>query len=92
MILFTYTICGEYLVERFSHAFMSSNFYSSIKQFSQEMLPNLVEKMKQQNIFDIWMSKGTHYVFNFVINFLGIDQNPKHVTITLFEAIDSTKQ
>jgi hypothetical protein len=38
------------------------------------------------------MSKGTHYVFNFVINFLGIDQNPKHVTITLFEAIDSTKQ
>jgi hypothetical protein len=46
MFFFTYTICGEYLVEAFSHAFMSSKFYSS-----QEMLPNLVEKMKQQYIF-----------------------------------------
>jgi hypothetical protein len=51
MIFFTYTICGEYLVEAFNHAFMFSNFYSSIKQFWQEMLPNLVEKMKQQKIF-----------------------------------------
>ncbi len=51
IIIFTYIICVEYLVEAFNHAFMSSNFYSSIKQFSREILPNLVEKMKQQYIF-----------------------------------------
>jgi hypothetical protein len=51
MIFLTYRICAEYLVEAFSHSFMSSIFYSSIKQFSREILPNLVEKMKQQYIF-----------------------------------------
>jgi hypothetical protein len=51
IIVFTYIICGEYLVKAFNHAFMSSNFYSSIKQFSREILPNLMEKMKQQYIF-----------------------------------------
>ncbi len=37
--------------------------------------------------FDLWMSKGAHNIFALVINFLGFDWQPKHVTIGLFEAI-----
>jgi len=40
--------------------------------------------------FDLWMSKGAHYVFVLVIVFLGFDWNPKHVTFGLFEAIETT--
>jgi hypothetical protein len=33
------------------------------------------------------MSKGAHDLFALVINFLGLDLQPKHVTIGLFEAL-----
>jgi hypothetical protein len=36
-------------------------------------------------IFDLWMSKGAHDVFVLMINFLGSDWKPKHVTLGLFE-------
>jgi hypothetical protein len=75
------------------------------KQFSHEILPNLVEKTKQIYVlpkltncisaiasFDLWMSKGAHDIFSFVINFLGCDWQPKHITIGLFEAIEITEQ
>jgi hypothetical protein len=36
------------------------------------------------------MSKGAHDVFELVINFLGNDWQLKHVTISLFEASETT--
>ncbi len=35
------------------------------------------------------MSKGAYNIFAFVIYFLGVDQQPKHITIGLFEAFDT---
>jgi hypothetical protein len=75
------------------------------KQFSQETLPNLVEKTKEVYVlpkltncifaitsFDIWMSKGAHDIFVLVINLLGSDWQPKQVTINLFEVTKITGQ
>jgi len=42
--------------------------------------------------FDLWMSKGTYDVFAMVITFLCNDWQPKHVSISLFEAIKKTRQ
>jgi hypothetical protein len=42
--------------------------------------------------FDLWMSKGAHDIFGLVINFLGSDWQPKHVTIGLFQAIKTNGQ
>ncbi len=42
--------------------------------------------------FDLWMSKGAHDVFVLIMNFLGFDWKPKHVTFGLFEAIETTGQ
>ncbi len=79
--------------------------FPSKKQFSQEILPNLVEKTKQIYVlqkltncifattsFDLWMSKGAHDIFVLIINFLGCDWQPKQVIIGLFEAIKITRQ
>jgi hypothetical protein len=35
------------------------------------------------------MSKGAYDIFALVINFLGTDWQPKHITIGLFEAMDT---
>jgi hypothetical protein len=61
-------------------------FFLSIKQFSHELLPKLVEKTKQLYVFtnltncqfvksfDLWMSKAIHDVFALMINiFLNVD-------------------
>jgi hypothetical protein len=74
-------------------------FFLTLKKYYQEILPNLLEKMKQAYVlpkftnyictttsFDLWMLKGAHDIFVFVINFLGFDWQPKQVTIGLFEA------
>jgi hypothetical protein len=37
------------------------------------------------------MSKGAHNVFTEVINFLGANWRPKHVTIKLFEITEITR-
>jgi hypothetical protein len=42
--------------------------------------------------FDLWMSKGAHDIFGLVLNFLGSDWQPKHVTIGLFEATKTNGQ
>jgi hypothetical protein len=60
--------------------------FPSRRQFSQEILPRLVEKTSQQYVlpalancfsaiisFDLWMSKGAYDVFALVINFLNND-------------------
>ncbi len=73
--------------------------FPSRKTFSQEILVNLVEKMKQEYMllklkqfyyviasFDLWMSKGARDVFTLVINFLNEKWQPQHITIELFEA------
>jgi hypothetical protein len=38
------------------------------------------------------MSKGPYDIFALVINFLGKDWQPKHITIKLFEAMDNYNQ
>jgi hypothetical protein len=92
----------------FKHLILHLSFkvvFPSRKQFSKEILLNFVEKTKQVYVlpkltncifattsFDLWMSKGVHDIFTFVINFLGCDWQPKQVTIGLFEAIKITKQ
>jgi hypothetical protein len=38
------------------------------------------------------MFKGAYDVFALVINFLNSDWEPKHVTISLFEAIETSRQ
>ncbi len=35
--------------------------------------------------FDLWMFIGVHDVFAFVINFLSNNEEPKHVTVSLFK-------
>jgi len=79
--------------------------FPSRKQFFQDILFNLVEKTKQIYVlpkftncisttisFDLWMPKGVHDIFAFVINFLGFTWQPKQVTIGLFEAIKTIGQ
>jgi hypothetical protein len=85
--------------------FMSKAKFPFRKQFSEETLPRLVEKTKQSYVlfaltkchfattsFDFWISKGAYDVFALVIIFLGKDWQPKHVTIGLFEMIETTCQ
>jgi hypothetical protein len=68
-------------------------------------LPKLEENTKETYVFpllndrscaiasfDLWMSKGAHDVFVLVINFLGSNWKPKHVTVGLFEAVKITRQ
>jgi hypothetical protein len=79
--------------------------FPSKKWFYYEILLNLVEKTKQLYIlpklincifatvsFDLWMSKGAHDIFTLLIKILGSDQQPKQVTISLFEATKTIGQ
>ncbi len=79
--------------------------FPSKRQFSQEILLRLVEKTSQMYVlptlvkchfattnFDLRMFKKTYDVFALVINFLGSDWQPKHVTIGLFKTIETTSQ
>ncbi len=56
------------------------------------VLPALEECYSTTMSFNLWMSKGTNDVFALVINFLSSDWQPKHVTIGLFEAIETRRQ
>ena len=40
--------------------------------------------------FDLWMSKGAQDTFALVISFLTTNWEPKHITVGLFEAYDTT--
>jgi hypothetical protein len=71
--------------------------FPSKKQFSNELLPILVEKTRQLYVlptlanchfaitsFDLWMSKAGHDIFALMINFLRGDWQPKQITLGLF--------
>jgi hypothetical protein len=76
------------------------------KQIYHESLPGLLEKTKQvgyvlpsltkchstTSSYDLWMSKAGHDVFALVINFLGVDWQPKHITLGLSKPIDNSGQ
>jgi hypothetical protein len=51
----------------------------------ENILLTLVERNFATTSFDFWISKGAVDIFALVINFLGIDWQPKHVTLGLFE-------
>ncbi len=68
-------------------------------------MPGLVDKTSQQYVlpslancfsaiarFDLWMFKGVYDIFALMINFLSSDWQPKHVTIGLFETIETIGQ
>ncbi len=42
--------------------------------------------------FDLWRSKGAHDIFVLTINFLGVNWQPKHIVIELFETMHISKQ
>lgn len=42
--------------------------------------------------FDLWMSKGVNDIFALVINFLGINWQPKHVTLWFFEGANISRK
>jgi hypothetical protein len=54
--------------------------------------PALAEWHSLMVSFDLCMPKGAYDVFALVINFPSNDWQPKHVTIGLFEAIETTWQ
>jgi hypothetical protein len=55
------------------------------------VLPKLINYIFTTS-FDLWIFKGIHDIFAIVINFLGFDWYPKHVTIGLFEITETTCQ
>jgi hypothetical protein len=72
--------------------------FSSYKIFINEALLTLVDQMTKDKyvlfvisscilttIFNLWMFKGTHDIFVFVLNFLLLKWELTHVTIGLFE-------
>ncbi len=42
--------------------------------------------------FALWMFEGVYVIFALMINFLGSDWQPKHVTIGLFDVTNNTIQ
>ncbi len=75
------------------------------KKKIEEILPSLVEKtmimtthvqvaladyLSTTYTFDLWMSKGAHDVFVVVVNFISSDWELNHVTIGLFEVMDTS--
>ncbi len=51
-------------------------------------IPTLANYLSITYTFDLWMSKGAHDVFAYVVNFISSDLEANHVTIGLFEVID----
>jgi hypothetical protein len=51
-------------------------------------LDYVLTKLISTTSFDLWMFKGAHDIYNFVVFY----SQPKQVTIGLFEAIEITNQ
>ncbi len=79
--------------------------FPSCKIFSNDVLQNLVEKIKQIYVLlmlhdcktatassNLWMSKGANDIFSLIINFLIADWQLKHVTLRLFETNETIGQ
>jgi hypothetical protein len=60
------------------------------KTKQQYILPILIECMSTTTSFDLWMSKRAHDFFALIVQFLRLDWMPKHVTIRLFETIETS--
>ncbi len=56
------------------------------------ILPKLIDCISSTSSFDLWMSKGVHDIFIFLINFFGFDWQPKEITIGLFKATKTIGQ
>ncbi len=50
----------------------------------------LADYLSTTYTFDLWMSKGAHDVFVVVVNFISSDWELNHVTIGLFEVMDTS--
>ncbi len=56
------------------------------------MLPTLAKSNFAIVSFDLWLSKGTHDIFAFLINFLGANWQLKHVALGLFEVVNISQK
>jgi hypothetical protein len=56
------------------------------------VLPKLIDYISSTISFDLWMLKGVHDICAFVINFLGSNWQPKHITIGLFKVTKNIGQ
>jgi hypothetical protein len=59
------------------------------KTMTTYVQPPLVNYLSTICTFYLWMSKGTHDVFD-VVNFISNDWEGKHVTVKLFEVLDTS--
>jgi hypothetical protein len=82
---------------------MSSTSIRTQKSFVEETLSSLIEKTMNIYVqstltnyilatytFDLWMSKGTRDVFVVVVIFISKDWEARHVTIKLFEILNTS--
>ncbi len=71
-----------------------SRVFLSHRTLTEEILPSMMKRTLQKFVFlfinvaisititfDLWMDKGALNTFTFIINFLSLDWEPKHVTI-----------
>jgi len=64
-----------------------------VKKTKQKYVLPLLDDFTTITInFDVEMSKGAHNIFALVVNFLRVDQQPKHVVIELFKANEIIEQ
>jgi hypothetical protein len=92
------------VVKAFNVVILSLNSIPFPKIISYNVLPNLVEKIKQIYFcllnkcycviasVDLWVFKGAHDVFALVINFLGLNWKPKQIILGLFEVVEITRK
>ncbi len=69
--------------------YYKGTFQDAISSF---VVNNLQILVLRQIVFDLWMSKGEHDILALVINFLGVDWQPKHITFHLFKATNTNGQ
>ncbi len=52
------------------------------------MLPTLAKSNFVITSFDLWLSKGTHDIYAFLVNFLGANWQLKHIMLGHFEVVN----
>jgi hypothetical protein len=52
------------------------------------VLPTLAKSNFAITSFDLWLSKGTHDIFAFLINFLGANWQLKHIMLGHFKVVN----
>lgn len=77
--------------------------FPSRRSFCEDVIPRMVDRCMQEYVypflrtcvsctltFDLWMSRGTQDTFVLVVNFLNETWEPKHITVGIFEADDTS--